>query len=121
VTARIKVHGRGRLRRNAARAAVRIELALSEAVEDAVQAIADDARDAVPVDTGLLQSDIEDDVDAGGRSGTVGVYGEATEYAEHVEHGTRYHGDAQPFMLPAAERERGRLPGRVRKNVRKAL
>lgn len=62
--------------------------------------VAGDMRRLVPIDTGLLQSTIED-ITVDGR----GVISVGTDYWEPVEYGTS-HMDAQPFIRPAVYRKR---------------
>ena len=61
-----------------------------------------DAKNTVPVDTGALKNSIDTDIAGGGLSATVAPH---TEYAQFVEFGTRRM-SAQPYMTPAAERNR---------------
>ena len=86
-----------------------------KAVSDETEEVAQDMRDSVPVDTGALQDGIQAEVD--------GLSGRAASTADHswaVEGGTSRM-PARPFAQPAAERSRGRFPGRVSDAVREEL
>lgn len=85
------------------------------AVADETGEVAQDMRDAVPVDTGELQDGIRTEVD--------GLRGEAISGASHswaVEGGTSKM-PARPFAQPAAEKSRTRFSGRVSEAVRGEL
>lgn len=58
------------------------------------------AKSVVPVDTGALKNSINTDIEDGGLSAEVKTN---MEYCEFVELGT-YKMAAQPYMIPAAER-----------------
>lgn len=71
-----------------------------EVVRQVTEAVADDARRFVPVDTGDLKSTIEPE--HLGRTGRVWV---GTDHWIFPEYGTRYQ-KAQPYMRPALYRTR---------------
>jgi hypothetical protein len=73
-------------------------------VEQGVRDIRDDARRIAPHDTGDLESHIDDSAE--GADGTVKS---TSRHAGFVEHGT-FKDKAQPYMAPAAESARRRLP-----------
>jgi HK97 gp10 family phage protein len=77
-------------------------------VRDAARAIAEDARANAPVDTGKLRSEIKAKRQSQGHWFV--DCGDAW-YAHLVEMGTT-HSAAQPFLVPASEREGARLPKR---------
>lgn len=83
---------------------------LEEGVADAAHALRDDAKRTVPVDTGKLRDGIGARVK--GLKAEVAVFDRDTYYGQWVEHGTSSR-PAQPFMLPAAERERSRFVKRL--------
>lgn len=62
------------------------------------EAIAGQAKGAVPVDTGELQGSITV-AQAGNCHYTVTA---GTDHAKYVEYGTARHGGPRPFMVPAA-------------------
>lgn len=85
------------------------------AVADETEEVAQDMRDAVPVDTGALQDGIQAEAE--------GLTGRAVSTAAHswaVEGGTSRM-PARPFAQPAAERSRTRFPDRVNAAVREEL
>lgn len=78
----------------------RLYLLIDEAGRPITDAVADDMRRLVPVDTGQLRSTIEDTYIDG-----TGVITVGTDYWQHVEYGTSKM-DAQPFIRPAVYRRR---------------
>jgi len=95
--------------------------ALADVVPVAAEAIRDEARRLVPVDTGRLRDEIGFTVD--GTEAEVKIIdttrASGTYYGQFVEFGTSKQ-PAQPFMGPAAEIERGRLRARVEDAVKGA-
>jgi len=90
--------------------------ALARVVVEVAEAVKDEARRQVPVDTGKLRDAIGVQVD--GDTAEVFVASDV-HYAQFVEFGTsRRH--ATPFMGPAAEVERGNIEGRVEQAVKDA-
>lgn len=116
----VRVEGVGNMRSAFDRAIATIELATGRAVDESLDGIRDDAQDEVPVRTGTLKDGIQSETDPGGLSGVVGVVGEASEYAPFVEFGTSRQ-PAKPYMTPASERERRRLPRRIREQVKGSM
>jgi HK97 gp10 family phage protein len=108
--ARVTIEGLDELRKQLVDAEKAIRAGLRDAVQESIDAIRNDARRDVPVDTGKLRDSIEAAPGPSGLSGIVGTFG--VHYAPFVEHGTSKR-PARPFMLPAAERERRRLPDRI--------
>lgn len=88
--------------------------ALEGAVDESARAIRDEARRLVPRDTGRLADNITANVD--GLSAKVGVFDDESYYGQFVEFGTSDQ-PSQPFMTPAVEAERKRLPDRLRSHV----
>jgi HK97 gp10 family phage protein len=84
---------------------------LEPVIRRAAEAVATDARHAVPVVTGTLRRGIR--VGGSGLAWWTGVTGPATAYAHFVEWGTSRQA-ARPFMRGAALRTEARLPGDVR-------
>lgn len=72
-------------------------------VKRAALNVQNNAKRAAPVDTGRLRNSIAHEIEGDGLEATVGTN---VEYAPFVEFGTR-RGRAQPYLLPALERERG--------------
>lgn len=104
------VVGGDKLRRAMAETTGDIRAGIRSAVADTLDAIRDDARRQVPVDTGQLRDSLETMSHSGGMGGAVGAFGSA--YAPFVEFGTSKM-PARPYLLPAAERERQRLVRRL--------
>ncbi len=86
-----------------------------EAVMMETRATADDARALAPVKTGELRGSI--DANSSAMEGTVKA---TARHATFVEHGT-YKDPAQPFMKPAADKARRRIPETAAAIIRKAL
>lgn len=76
-----------------------VERAGNRARKDVLDAIADDSRRLVPVDTGELRNSIK-------VRPVLGRVEVGTDHWLFVEYGTRFM-DAQPFIRPALFRERG--------------
>jgi HK97 gp10 family phage protein len=96
-----------------------------EAVKESAEAVRDDVKRNVPVDTrGGDSHHLKDAVDIrfreGGLVADVGWFGPENSYATYIEFGTRRR-PAQPSLYPALERERGRLAARLTEEVRRAL
>lgn len=114
----ISVEGMPEVKAALDRLAPAIRAAVANAVRESAGDLETTMKRLVPVDTGALQRGIDtrqrDDINA-----EVGVFSGKLVYAQWVENGTSSK-PAQPFMLPAAEVERRRLPERVARSVRKA-
>jgi HK97 gp10 family phage protein len=108
--AQTRIEGIDQLQRELAALPTKVREVVRDAVTDAAEAVASDARATVPVVTGALRDSITTEVGSDGLSVQVST---GLDYGQFVEHGTSRM-PAQPFMLPAAEAERGRLPGRLR-------
>lgn len=112
----------------------------NEATNETVDAVAVRARQSVPIDTGTLRDHIGASFSkrsgfgrVGIRSGRVAIAGrggsaltkqgarliEPKKYAHMVEFGTSKM-SARPFMLPAAEAERGRYASRLRNAIKRS-
>jgi HK97 gp10 family phage protein len=83
----------------------------SDAVQEAAEAIAADARSLAPKLTGRLAGSIE--VDGSGTSAEVGP---TVDYAPFVEFGTAYMAP-QPFMGPATDRHEGDIEKALMKSI----
>lgn len=95
----------------------RIAAALQIVADAAAEAVLDDARRTVPVDRGNLRDALIKTGDAGDYE--VRVFTPEARYGHYVEFGTSKQ-PAQPFMGPAAERERKNMPKRVESAVKEA-
>lgn len=102
-----------------------IRQALVKGVKESAEAVRDDVRRNVPVDTsGRDSHHLKDTVDIryreDGLVAEVGWFGQEDFYAAFVEYGTRRQ-PAQPSLHPALQRERGRYAARLTDEVRRAL
>lgn len=115
----VRVQGLDQLKAKLAALPGQIETGGRVAIVESTQAVKQDARRDVPRRTGRLHdaidAEMEDDL-----NGAVGVDPATADYGEFVEFGTSKMA-AQPFMTPAAELERARLPERVRRNVKATI
>lgn len=88
----------------------------SEACETFINVFLEEARDAVPVDTGNLLGSINGSTDG---DGYVIVEADA-EYAQYVEFGT-YKMDAQPYFIPACQKAWQAMKSAAREAIDEAL
>lgn len=111
----VKVLGQAALRGAIARKILNVNNEAKRQVQESTIRIESDAKQFAPVDTGRLRSSISREIEgASGRVYTV------VEYAPYVEFGTSGR-PASPFMQPAVEAERKRLPAEFRKNISNAV
>jgi HK97 gp10 family phage protein len=82
---------------------------------DTVAATEAEAKASAPVKTGTLRNSIKGSVSTDGYA-VKGTVRATAKYAQHVEFGTE-HADKQPFLLPAAVRNRKRLNQKLAKTV----
>jgi phage gpG-like protein len=90
--------------------------ALWNVVTQTAYAVEGGAKLRAPVDTGALRNSLNTQTD---RSELAAQVGSHLEYAAPQEYGFHHHisGNfvpAQPYLTPAAEAERPKIPGRVR-------
>lgn len=86
-----------------------------------LEAIRDQSKKDVPVgETGRLRDGINIQIDKDELSGSVGMFDPDVDYAEFVEYGTSKQAQ-QPFMTPAVEDARRKLPQRLKENAEKVL
>lgn len=121
----VRVTGLARLKERLQDMPDQIKESLVEGVKEAAEAVRDDTKRNVPVDTrGRDSHHLKDAVDIryreGGLIANVGWFGAENSYATYVEFGTRRR-PAQPSLYPALERERGRFAARLTDEVRRAL
>lgn len=116
----MRVHGIERLRDRLEQLPDEIKAGLRDAVREAAEAIRDDVRRQVPVDTGRLRSAVGIDYRDEGLTARVGWSDPAAYYARFVEFGTSSQ-PAKPSLGTAAQIERSKLPRRVRDEVRRSL
>lgn len=91
--------------------------ALETVVAEAADAVRDDAHRDVPVGDAPFHLKDAIGVHQEGLEAEVGVFDHRAHYGLFVEFGTSKM-RPQPFMQPAAERERTRFPDRVRKAIK---
>lgn len=89
----------------------------ARAVEEAAEAVRDEARDQVRVDTGAMRLGLKAYVDDSDLSADVGWRDPDLYYAKFQEFGTSSI-TANPALTAAAEAERRRFPARVTARVR---
>lgn len=99
------VEGMPQLQAALMRVAAAVETAGAAVVASEVRMVANDAKAGAPRESGELQSGI-----SGEASGMDGVVKSAARHSWFVEAGT-YKDRPQPFMGPAADASRARLPG----------
>lgn len=116
----VSVEGLDRLARRLNELGEQIRAAALKAVEDAAEAVRDDTRDSVRVDTGRLRNGVEVRIDRENLSAEVGWFDKDLYYAAFQEHGTTRI-PANPALTAAAEAERGRFPGRLGEDVRREI
>lgn len=113
---RVHVVGLEKLRANLHEAGTKAHDAASKAVRDELDAIRTDARRIAPHRTG----DLERHIDVDHTGDLAGRVKSTSRHAGFVEHGT-YKDKAQPYMRPAAELARLRLPKRAAAVIKAAL
>ncbi|MFX4294102.1 HK97-gp10 family putative phage morphogenesis protein [Streptomyces bohaiensis] len=110
-----------RLRAQLGATAEQMETAGREALAEAAKEVQKETRDAVRKDKGALAREVRISSRAGGTRRRVGWFGSrGVDYARYQEFGTSSV-PARPALVPAAERERSRLPQRVADAVRRAI
>jgi HK97 gp10 family phage protein len=97
----VDVSGVRELQRDLRRLGEAAKEAKAEAARKWAEAVADDARADIPVDSGLAKSSLAAVSDED--SAAVGVWNPDAYYASMVEHGTESMA-AQPYLVPAFER-----------------
>lgn len=116
----VTVVGLGRLRRRLADLDEEIKEGAANAVAEAADAVRDQARDAVRVDTGALRAGLKTYVRPAQLSADVGWRDPDLYYAKFQEFGTSSI-TANPVLTAAAEAERTRFPDRVTQQVRREI
>lgn len=111
----ISIKGLAGLKAALADASSKAHEAAVKAIKEETDATRDDARHRAPVKTGKLRESIR--AEAEGLNGEVKA---TARYAPFVEHGT-YRDKAQPYMAPAADKARSRLPKRAAEIIKAAL
>ncbi|WP_432193812.1 HK97-gp10 family putative phage morphogenesis protein [Streptomyces sp. bgisy027] len=121
----VTITGLARLRQRLEDLPDELKQALAKGVKESAEAVRDDVKRNVPVDTsGRDNRHLKDTVDIRYRDddlvADVGWFDQQDFYAVFVERGTRRQA-AQPTLHPALERERGQYRARLTEEVRRAL
>lgn len=117
---RVTVIGLGRLQRELGQLGDRIHEGAAEAVQEAAEAVRDEARDAVRVDTGALRRGLKAFVRESDLEADIGWRDPDLYYARYQEFGTSKI-SANPALTAAGEAERTRFPDRVAEDVRREI
>ena len=112
----VSIDGVRELRERAAQMSEEISERLRGAVGEAGEAVRDGARQRVPQDSGALHDGIEVVTAEDGFVAEIGPRDPELYYGVFIEHGTSRR-QAVPYMFPASEDERVRLPARLRRSV----
>ena len=107
-----------RLKSNLLTISAEIRPLVDDACADSAQAMAEDARGRVPVDSGRLRDSIRAEKTGELEHRTAAGDNKAF-YARFVEFGTRNAG-ARPYMIPAFEAEKAVTEARVANALRRA-
>lgn len=113
--ATIKLEGVDDLRRELEAKAKEYRTEIERAVSDAAEAVKEDWRSDVPVDEGDYRDSIG--VKQDGMTAEVANFGREGRHGQYIEFGTSSR-RARPSAAPAAERERTRLPDRIRDAIK---
>jgi HK97 gp10 family phage protein len=116
----VTIEGLDDLRRRLGELGEEIRRAAEKAVSDAADAVRDDTREQVRVDTGALRNGVKVYLRKADLSAEVGWRDPDLYYATFQEFGTSRI-PANPALTAAAEAERSRFPKRVTADVRKAI
>lgn len=116
----IRVEGVAELRKQLRALPRKLRDGAAAAIAEAAGAVKADARSLVRVDEGDLRDGIGVRIQGDGLSAQVGVTDNDLYYGPFQEFGTSSI-PPKPFMTPAAEAERRRLPGRIEKAVKGRL
>ncbi|MFH9134439.1 HK97-gp10 family putative phage morphogenesis protein [Streptomyces sp. NPDC017524] len=115
-----RIEGLDRLRGQLAALVPELEEAAKRATKDSAEAVRDDARGKVRVDTGNLRDKLDIHYSDEGKTADVGWKDREDWYASVHEHGTRRI-PANPALGPALEAERTKFEERLRTEVRRVL
>lgn len=117
---RVEIQGLDRLRARLAELAPDITAAAKKAVNESAEAVRDEARQGVRVDSGNLRESTDIAYEDEGMRAEIGWRDRDDWYASLHEHGTRRI-PARPVLGPALEAERTKFPDRITAEVRKVL
>lgn len=116
----VTIEGLPELRRRLDELGQQIHQAAAKAIEEAANAVRDDAREQVRVDTGALRRGLKAYVRKAKLEADVGWRDPQLYYAKFQEFGTTRI-PANPALTAAAEAERRRLAGRVGQRIRREI
>lgn len=117
---RVEIEGLDAFRARLAELAPQITTAAKKAVKESAEAVRDEAKQGVRVDTGNLRDSVDITYADDGLTAEVGWRDRDDLYASLHEHGTRRI-PAKPVLGPALEAERAKFPDRVKTEVRRVL
>jgi HK97 gp10 family phage protein len=110
----IEVKGLGGLLNRVKLLVPQIRQSAGDTVAETLLLIETDAKLLSPVDTGLNRAEIHSEL---APNRLYGVVAAGTEYAVHLEFGTRYM-RARPFLFPAYEKNRAQFLARLKANLK---
>ncbi|MGH3599811.1 MAG: HK97-gp10 family putative phage morphogenesis protein [Pseudonocardiaceae bacterium] len=114
------VTGVPELKRKLAALRGKVAQGAADGLVESAQAIRTGARRLVPVDSGKLRDGVVIRYRNQGKTAEIGIVDDDVYYGQFIEFGTSsIH--AQPFLAPAAEAERRRVPDRVKTAVVKRI
>lgn len=117
---RVTIQGLDVLRKRLAELAPQLTEAAKKTVRESAEAVRDETKQTVTVDTGNQRDSVAIDYQDDGLRAEVGWSERPDFYAAINEFGSRRR-PAKPALGPAAELERTRIEDRLKANVRKAL
>ncbi|WP_327268811.1 HK97 gp10 family phage protein [Streptomyces sp. NBC_01218] len=116
----VSIEGLDALRERLAELTPAIRAAAFRALRESAEAVRDETRSAVRVDTHNLQTSVKARFENNRLRAEVGWWDADDRYAQYQEFGTR-RTPARPALGPAIEAERTRIGDRIRAEVRRAL
>lgn len=117
---RVSLDGADALKAKLAQLEEQADAAIVAALRSWGSDVRDAARDLVPVETGTLRASISVRVEPGSLNAMVGVWNAAAYYSRWVEMGNSRQ-EAQPFLLPAYERNRRKFRKHLRGELTRRL
>ncbi|SBT89375.1 phage protein, HK97 gp10 family [Streptomyces sp. DI166] len=116
----VRISGTARLRQRLEELPEDIKDALKKGVRESAEAVRDDVKQHVRVDSGNLRDTAAIRYEENGLAASIGWHDPSEFYAVFQERGTR-RVPANPTLLPALERERGKYRARLTDEVRRVL
>jgi HK97 gp10 family phage protein len=118
--ASVRISGTARLRQRLEDLPEEIKEALARGVKESAEAVRDDVKQHVRVDSGNLREKVDIRYEENGLAASIGWHQPSDFYAVFQERGTRRM-PANPTLIPALERERGKYRARLTEEVRRVL